>query len=523
MHRLITLAASILCFYQIGMGYDAIMIDPGHGGPGGGKFGTNGDGAGAVGPNGLTEEWVNLQVGARVKFLIEDDLSWMLMSPILTRTHDTLFVALPQRVQLAKTYDAIYFLSIHHDGLGADLQGTAVWWSSDLYTDSGHVRGVTSRDSTFAKKLLLRLRETWKYHNYCGTPTDSNTIANCDDYTVGLDDSLYVLRNIYHCPVALSEASNIGTTSESNLFANEGSGHMAEEASALFHGMHSHYNNMGFARISNRFIGGPGQAVGVDDVEWNTPVEFTWEYGEQHELVAWQNFYFSGHDYAFHHWAHLSCDDCFIDSFHVSRYYDVTVPYEFEEHIYRAYFTGGPYYADVEAVPDPFRYASGDTVQFMWYTTAGVDSTALVSLYLDRQNGAQGYPELLAEDVPWKQRGYLDWVVTGPASEQCRLKVVSHDIAGNQAAEVADSWNTFAVCTFLVGDANGDGAWTVSDVVYLIAYIFQGGPAPIPHVVGSGDAGCNGAVSNSDAVKLINYLFGGGSPPGNTCNCADYD
>lgn len=410
-----------------------ILLDPGHGGPGGGKFGSNGDGLGAAGPNGLSEEWVNLQVGCSVESKILLEPTWYFVGPVLTRTYDTTFVSVSQRVQLAKDYDALYFLSIHHNGLGSSAQGTEVWWSSRPQDDSLHSRNAASRDSTFALKILLRIREAWRYRNRCATTEDSNSVANCDEYQ---GNSLYVLRNINHCAVALSEASNIGTTSESSLFANEGSGHIGQEGDALFHGMHSYYNNMGFGRVSNRYIGGPGQTVAVDGVEWNTPVEFTWEFGEQHELVAWPNFYLNGHDYTFHHWAHLYCDDCFIDSFHVSRYYDVTIPYEFEEHIYRAYFTGGLYGTEVEAVPWPYKYAAGDTVRLLWWTSSGVDSTADVSLYLDRQNGAQGYPELLVENVSWKQRGYLDWVVTGPPCEQCRLKVVSHDIAGNQAAEV---------------------------------------------------------------------------------------
>jgi N-acetylmuramoyl-L-alanine amidase len=44
-----------------------LCIDPGHGGPGGGKYGSNGDGEGASGPHGLTEEWVNLQVGFKLR------------------------------------------------------------------------------------------------------------------------------------------------------------------------------------------------------------------------------------------------------------------------------------------------------------------------------------------------------------------------------------------------------------------------------------------------------------------------
>ncbi len=42
---------------------NTIIIDPGHGGPTAEQWnGDNGDGAGTTGPNGLTEQWVNLQI-----------------------------------------------------------------------------------------------------------------------------------------------------------------------------------------------------------------------------------------------------------------------------------------------------------------------------------------------------------------------------------------------------------------------------------------------------------------------------
>ena len=61
------------------------------------------------------------------------------------------------------------------------------------------------------------------------------------------------------------------------------------------------------------------------------------------------------------------------------------------------------------------------------------------------------------------------------------------------------------------GDANGDGKVTVSDVVYLINYLFKGGPPPIPYE--AGEANCDARVTVSDVVYLINYLFKGGPPP----------
>lgn len=61
------------------------------------------------------------------------------------------------------------------------------------------------------------------------------------------------------------------------------------------------------------------------------------------------------------------------------------------------------------------------------------------------------------------------------------------------------------------GDVNGDGSVSISDVVYVINYIFASGPEPQPY--SAGDVNCDGLVSISDAVYLINYIFAGGSPP----------
>jgi len=68
---------------------------------------------------------------------------------------------------------------------------------------------------------------------------------------------------------------------------------------------------------------------------------------------------------------------------------------------------------------------------------------------------------------------------------------------------------------YVCGDANGDAAVDISDAVYLIAYIFSGGPAPNP--LAAGDANCDAAVDISDAVYLIGYIFSGGPAPCNSC------
>jgi len=50
-----------------------------------------------------------------------------------------------------------------------------------------------------------------------------------------------------------------------------------------------------------------------------------------------------------------------------------------------------------------------------------------------------------------------------------------------------------------------------ADIVYLINYLFKGGPAPDPLWVG--DVNCDEIINSADVVYLIDYLFKGGPPP----------
>lgn len=67
----------------------------------------------------------------------------------------------------------------------------------------------------------------------------------------------------------------------------------------------------------------------------------------------------------------------------------------------------------------------------------------------------------------------------------------------------------------ICGDADSSQIVNISDAVYMVAYIFGGGPAPKPLL--AGDCDCNSIVNISDVVYLISYIFGGGSPPCMAC------
>lgn len=64
---------------------------------------------------------------------------------------------------------------------------------------------------------------------------------------------------------------------------------------------------------------------------------------------------------------------------------------------------------------------------------------------------------------------------------------------------------------YICGDPDRNSQVDITDAVYLINYIFGGGPSPFPFL--SGDADNNNQVDITDAVYLINYIFGDGPAP----------
>ena len=90
----------------------------------------------------------------------------------------------------------------------------------------------------------------------------------------------------------------------------------------------------------------------------------------------------------------------------------------------------------------------------------------------------------------------------------------SVDSLSNQVTVVRSSILLFAIGGSsgpACGDADASGTVDLSDAIFLIQYIFAGGPAPVPLNVGDFD--CSGVVDVSDVVYLIQYIFVGGPPP----------
>ncbi len=83
------------------------------------------------------------------------------------------------------------------------------------------------------------------------------------------------------------------------------------------------------------------------------------------------------------------------------------------------------------------------------------------------------------------------------------------NLIGTSTLEVVEE----ELCDCGPGDANNDGSVNAGDAVYVIGYVFKGGPAPVPYATCSGDANGDCACNLGDAVYIISYVFKGGPPP----------
>ena len=81
---------------------------------------------------------------------------------------------------------------------------------------------------------------------------------------------------------------------------------------------------------------------------------------------------------------------------------------------------------------------------------------------------------------------------------------------------IADTDTTFGyqaeVLPSVRGDVNKDNKKNLTDIIYLVNYVFKGGPAPDP--VDLGNVNCSsGAPNLTDIIYMVNYVFKGAKAP----------
>lgn len=167
----------------------------------------------------------------------------------------------------------------------------------------------------------------------------------------------------------------------------------------------------------------------------------------------------------------------------------------------------------------PFIVAENTTVNIPAQEVFGVGLAELSSV-AKVYNLNPGCMDYWTEDnIPWLR--ILDTAGAAPAVIEAALEVGTYtygvypDSFYVYSAEATNSPQKLYV-NMLVwryhGDANWDNHINISDAIYIVGYIFRGGPLPQPHFI-TGDVNCDGFVNITDAVYIVNYLFLGGDEP----------
>lgn len=189
-------------------------------------------------------------------------------------------------------------------------------------------------------------------------------------------------------------------------------------------------------------------------------------------------------------------------------------------------FTEGELYYFTAKAKNLAGWASGEELTFLTKPLAPGDLTAEATrcstIYLTWNKPAS------ADSIIIERNGSSVWAMgegtgiyrdTGAEFEDSGLQALTHYYyqAWSYCTEgdlerYSDEYaSTDAVTPFMRGDANADREVGLSDIVYLINYMFNSGPAPDP--LEAGDTNCDEEMGLTDIVYLINYLFNGGPSP----------
>ena len=191
---------------------------------------------------------------------------------------------------------------------------------------------------------------------------------------------------------------------------------------------------------------------------------------------------------------------------------------------YSSYTSTGSFYVNaINQAPLAFDLLlPGDTASFVgvnptftWHTTTDADAGDSVVYTLM-------YSEDSMFTSPTMQSTATDtsFAVVSPLTDTAKYywKVFATDLALDTTYSSATfSFNTgpSSCCIGIRGNVDGDIAENIdiSDLVYLVDFMFTAGPAPLCEIEANVDADVSGNIDISDLVALVDYMFTAGPAP----------
>lgn len=186
------------------------IIDAGHGGKDSGN----------VGIKGITEKTINLAVANTVAYLLNQSGQ----TAKLTRTKDE-FISLQERADMANSFKADYFISIHHNGFNGKARGMEVFYSLRTPRATADIlcktvcdgmnqvnRGPKTRTDSHGKDYYAVLRRT----NMKAMIVEFAFLDNQDDYKL-VSDANKLKKQGYYIALGLLKLVGGKMTTNFNL------------------------------------------------------------------------------------------------------------------------------------------------------------------------------------------------------------------------------------------------------------------------------------------------------------------
>jgi N-acetylmuramoyl-L-alanine amidase len=233
----------------LGLKIARIVIDPGHGG----------HDTGTIGPTGLMEKDVVLDVGLRLKKLIEEKTD---AEVIMTRTDDT-FVPLEERTAIANEKGADLFISIHANA-SRDRRARGIETYFLNFTSNPEALEVAARENATTQESVHQLQDLIKKIALTEKIEESQDFATHVQREVytrlrkttgagknrGVKKAPFVVLIGANMPSILAEVSFLTNPSDERLLKKPA--HREKIAEALYRGVEHYVDSVGGIKVAER-------------------------------------------------------------------------------------------------------------------------------------------------------------------------------------------------------------------------------------------------------------------------------